>query len=355
LKNYEHVRREMNERCLDAFYVSSGVNRLYVSGFASSDGVVLITPQHQYFFTDSRYIEAASRALPDFRVERTDAENTYNRLIMRAIEAEDIKSLAFEEKSVSYSDHQTLSGALPVVLQGAQSILTDLRAVKSETEIEKMIRAQRIAEEAFENTLGVIRPGMTEKEVAAELIYSMLKLGADGLSFDPIVVGGARSSMPHGVPTDAEIKTGTFLTMDFGCIKDGYCSDMTRTVAVGGYTDEMRAVYETVLRAQESGIEKAAAGVPGSAVHAAAADVIGSAGFGAYFGHGFGHGLGLEVHECNSASPSDSRELKAGNVISAEPGIYLPGRFGVRIEDVIVIRDGGCENITRTPKRLLVI
>jgi Xaa-Pro aminopeptidase len=345
----------MNERCLDAFYVSSGVNRLYVSGFASSDGVVLITPQHQYFFTDSRYIEAASRALPDFRVERTDAENTYNRLIMRAIEAEDIKSLAFEEKSVSYSDHQTLSGALPVVLQGAQSILTDLRAVKSETEIEKMIRAQRIAEEAFENTLGVIRPGMTEKEVAAELIYSMLKLGADGLSFDPIVVGGARSSMPHGVPTDAEIKTGTFLTMDFGCIKDGYCSDMTRTVAVGGYTDEMRAVYETVLRAQESGIEKAAAGVPGSAVHAAAADVIGSAGFGAYFGHGFGHGLGLEVHECNSASPSDSRELKAGNVISAEPGIYLPGRFGVRIEDVIVIRDGGCENITRTPKRLLVI
>jgi Xaa-Pro aminopeptidase len=230
-----------------------------------------------------------------------------------------------------------------------------LRAVKSETEIEKMIRAQRIAEEAFENTLGVIRPGMTEKEVAAELIYSMLKLGADGLSFDPIVVGGARSSMPHGVPTDAEIKTGTFLTMDFGCIKDGYCSDMTRTDAVGGYTDEMRAVYETVLRAQESGIEKAAAGVPGSAVHAAAADVIGSAGFGAYFGHGFGHGLGLEVHECNSASPSDSRELKAGNVISAEPGIYLPGRFGVRIEDVIVIRDGGCENITRTPKRLLVI
>ncbi len=355
MKNYEKLRRELEGRGLDAFYVTSPINRRYISLFGSTDGAVLVTKQNQYFLTDSRYIEAARSALPDFTVQLTDAKNSYRELIRSTLEREGVRVLGFEDKAVSCADYRWMETSFPVRFEGAQDLLSDLRAVKSTGEIEKMIRAQRIAEAAFEQTLKVIKLGMTEKEVAAELIYRMLKLGADGLSFDPIVVGGPRSSMPHGVPTDEKLAPGTFLTMDFGCIYDGYCSDMTRTVALSTCSDEMRKVYQTVLQAQSAGIDRAAAGVPGSDVHAAAADVIAQAGYGAYFGHGFGHGLGLQVHECNNASPSDHSELKSGNVISAEPGIYIPGRFGVRIEDVLVIGDKGCENITRTPKELLVI
>lgn len=218
-----------------------------------------------------------------------------------------------------------------------------------------MIAAQRIAEKALTEVLNFIKVGRTEKEIAAFLQYQMLLGGAEKMSFDPIVVSGANSSMPHGVPTDKPVASGDFITMDFGCIYGGYCSDMTRTVAVGSVTEEMDKVYHTVLRAQLEGIAATKAGVAGKTVHEAGAAVIREAGYGAYFGHGFGHSLGVEIHESPNASPANDKPLPAGAVISAEPGIYLPGRFGVRIEDVVVVKEGGCEDITLAPKELLIL
>ena len=218
-----------------------------------------------------------------------------------------------------------------------------------------MVAAQRIAERALEDILREIRPGVTEKEIAARLQYLMLHYGAEDMSFDPIVVSGPNGSLPHGVPSEKEIRSGEFVTMDFGCIHQGYCSDMTRTVAVGSVTEEMRTVYETVLRAQAAGIAAAAAGVTGREVDGAARRVIEDAGYGPYFGHSFGHGVGVEIHESPNASPRNETPLPAGAVISAEPGIYLPGKLGVRIEDVIVLKDGGCTDITLAPKELIVL
>ena len=183
----------------------------------------------------------------------------------------------------------------------------------------------------------------------------MLLRGAEKMSFDPIVVSGANSSMPHGVPTDKAVEAGDFLTMDFGCIYNGYCSDMTRTVAVGQVSEEMERVYDAVLRAQAAGIAVAKAGVSGAEIHAAGEAVLAEAGYGAFFGHGFGHSLGVEIHESPNAAPGWTAPLPAGTVLSAEPGVYLPGRFGVRIEDVIVLQEGGCEDITLAPKDLLIL
>lgn len=218
-----------------------------------------------------------------------------------------------------------------------------------------MEQAQRIAEKALEEILNEIRPGVTEKEIAARLQYLMLHFGAEDMSFDPIVVSGPNGSLPHGVPSDKTIQRGEFVTMDFGCVYHGYCSDMTRTVAVGSADEEMRRVYETVLSAQKAGIAAARAGVTGKAVDGAARSVIAAAGYGDYFGHSFGHGVGVEIHEAPNATPGNEKPLPAGAVISAEPGIYLPGRLGVRIEDVIALTEEGCVNLTRAPKALLIL
>ena len=182
-----------------------------------------------------------------------------------------------------------------------------------------------------------------------------MKHGGEGNSFDPIAVTGKNSSMPHGVPGDTLVQNGDFVTMDFGCLKYGYCSDMTRTVAVGYATDEMKNVYDTVLRAQLAGIKAAEAGVTGRSIDKAARDVIADAGYGEYFGHSFGHSLGLDIHEAPPAAPSVETIMPVGAVISAEPGIYLPGKFGVRIEDVLILREGGCENITHADKNLIIL
>lgn len=218
-----------------------------------------------------------------------------------------------------------------------------------------MRMAQRIAEKALADVLGIIRPGITERDIAAEITYRLLKHGGEGNSFDPIAVTGKNTSMPHGVPGDTVVKAGDFVTMDFGCLYHGYCSDMTRTVAVGYATDEMKNVYSTVLRAQLAGIAAAKAGIPGSAIDRAARDVIDAAGYGEYFGHSFGHSLGLYIHESPSASPNENTVMPVGAVISAEPGIYLPGKFGVRIEDVLILTGTGNENITHAQKQLIIL
>ena len=216
-------------------------------------------------------------------------------------------------------------------------------------------QALGIAEGALDQIVKEIRPGVTEKEIAARLQYLMLAGGAENMSFDPIVASGPNGSMPHAVPTDRRIQDGDFVTMDFGCIYHGYCSDMTRTVAVGSVTDEMRQVYDTVLQAQLAGIAAARAGATGKAVDGAARDIIRQAGYGPCFGHSFGHGVGVEIHEGPNATPSNDKPLPAGAVISAEPGIYLPGKLGVRIEDVLYLTPEGCQNLTLAPKELVIL
>lgn len=335
--------------------ITSMVNRRYATGFPSSAGAAVITKDTSYFFTDSRYIEAAGKKIEGMEIELTDSKTTYSDKISGVITKHGIKSLGVEDETLSHAEFLKYESRLPALLVPAQSVLSAIRMIKDEEEIDKLIKAQRLAEKAFENVIGSIKSGVTEKEIASELIYNMLRLGADNISFDPIVVAGEKSSLPHGVPGNNRICEGSFVTLDFGCMLDGYCSDMTRTVAVGKISDEMKKVYDTVLEAQKRGIEAAREGVTGAEVDGAARAYIDSAGYGAYFGHGFGHGLGMEVHESPTASPSGNTPLPEGSVISAEPGIYIPGRFGVRIEDVIVIRKNGCENITNTTKELMFL
>ena len=196
---------------------------------------------------------------------------------------------------------------------------------------------------------------MTEQELCAELIYCLYKNGGEGLSFDPIVVSGPNSSMPHGVPGDRKLQKGDFITMDFGVLYRGYCSDMTRTVALGYATDEMKKVYRTVLDAQLAGIAASRAGVTGKEIDGAARDVITKAGYGKYFGHGYGHSLGMEIHEDPNCNVRNEQPLPLHAVCSAEPGIYLPGKFGVRIEDVVIMEENGCIDITKSPKNLIIL
>lgn len=327
----------------------------YASGFAFTDGAALIGPERAWLITDSRYAEAAAQAVTDMEILVTGAGRTVN-AIVRDLAAENrFAQLLAEGDRVSHDEWQKLEKALGVALVPAGGLLAELRACKDEAEVNAILAAQTIAEKALDAVLGLLRPGMTEQETAAELVYHMYKYGSEANAFDPIVVSGPRTSMPHGVPSERAIQAGDFVTMDFGAVYNGYCSDMTRTVAVGGATAEMRRVYDTVLEAQLAGIDAAKPGVTGRAIDAAARDVIAAAGYGEYFGHSFGHSLGLEIHESPNASPSNSKPMPEGAVVSAEPGIYIPGKFGVRIEDMLWLRDGGARNLTTAAKKLTIL
>lgn len=355
MDNIEKIKRALSDSDFEAIMLTGMPNRRYATGFPSTAGIVLVTREDAYFFVDSRYVEAATSRIKSARVEKIDNSVTYYDKINAVIHDKGIKRLGFEDAVMSCAEYAAMQGKLNAEMVPAQKVMSGLRSVKTEWEVKKLVAAQRLAEEALKQVMEIIHPGVTENSVAAELVYRMLKLGAENVSFQPIVVTGSKSSMPHGVPGDVAIQKGDFVTMDFGSLLDGYCSDMTRTVAVGEPTDEMKKVYDTVLRAQLAGIDKAKAGVSGMAIDKAARDVISAAGYGDYFGHGFGHSLGLEIHEAPNAAPNNSDPMPEGAVISAEPGIYLPGRFGVRIEDVIVLHKNGCENITKAPKELIIL
>ena len=355
MNRFEQIARNLSRYDLDALLILSGPNRLYATRFPSSAGAVLVTEKESFFFTDSRYIEAARRRIEGAAVEESTRERTVAGMVNDILRGLGAQRLGYEEKETTVAEFERLRGKLHAQMKPASGLLQELRAVKDDWEIRQMTGAQRIAESALTEALNFIRPGRTEREIAAFLQYRMLLGGAEKMSFDPIVVSGPNSSMPHGVPTDRPVGSGEFLTMDFGCVYHGYCSDMTRTVAVGQVSEEMERVYHTVLEAQRAGMELARAGVTGADIHAAGQRVIAGAGYGAYFGHGFGHSLGVEIHESPSAAPGNTLPLPEGTVLSAEPGIYLPGRFGVRIEDVIILRAGGCEDITLAPKALLTL
>ena len=338
-----------------ALVMTDAVSIRYATGFHIDDGAAVITHDGAWVITDSRYVEAATAAIRDMEVLCTSAGHSLSAMLGELAASQGLTRAAASPSRLSHAQWAWLEKALGVPLEEDGNIVAGLRACKDRDEVDAIVAAQRIAEKALDEVLGIIKPGMTEQQIAAELVYRMYKFGGEGNSFDPIVVTGAKSSMPHGVPGDNVVKDGDFITMDFGTLYHGYCSDMTRTVAVGHVTDEMRRVYDTVLQAQLAGIAAAAPGVPGKDVHEAGRKVIADAGYGAYFGHGFGHSLGLEIHEDPGARPGNDKPLPVGAVISAEPGIYLPGRFGVRIEDMLWLHDGGAENLTKAPKELIIL
>ena len=340
----------------DAALILSEANRFYFTGFAASDGALLVTAADAIFYTDSRYTEAAVRKLGEAYVR--DSATLYENLNAEFAK-QGVQTVAVENDRLTLAEFARLQEKLPGVRFIADDTLTnvveELRSVKTDAEIEKICAAQRIAEAAFDHILGFIKPGVTEKEVGLELDYFMLSHGADGLSFETIAVSGVNSSLPHGVPSEKKIEIGDFVTMDYGALKDGYHSDMTRTVAVGKVSDEQRLVYETVLKAQLASLTAYKEGVSCFDGDKAARDVIKDAGYGNYFGHGTGHGVGVEIHEFPRVSPASKATLKAGHVVTAEPGIYLPGKFGVRIEDMALITKTGCIGLTHCPKELIVL
>lgn len=356
MKRLDRIRAAMARSGLDALLITDEKNQRYATGFAFTDGAVLVTEQRAFLITDSRYIEAAEKTVsPDIELRLFGGGKKLFELVRQAAAECGVQHAGAEDMSLSYADFLGWQDRLGMALAPCGDLFYRLRSTKDEDEKRSLRLAQSIAEKALEDVLHIIRPGVTERDIAAEITYRLLKHGGEGMSFEPIAVTGANSSMPHGVPSDTAVKAGDFVTMDFGCTKDGYCSDMTRTVAVGHADDEMKNVYATVLAAQLAGIEKAAAGVTGAEIDGAARRVISDAGYGKYFGHSFGHSLGLDIHESPAAAPSVETPMPVGAVISAEPGIYLPGKFGVRIEDILILDNGGCENITHAEKSLLIL
>lgn len=340
---------------VDGLLLTSRYSRYYGAEFDIAEGIAIVSKAGCRYFTDSRYIESAENGIRGFQVMMVDREHSYSKLLNDAIADFGVTSLGFEEAYLTVAEYNMFAEKLNAKLVPMHAAISGFRAVKEEWELEHMRKAQAIADKAFTEVLTKIKAGMTEKELCAELIYCLLKNGGEGLSFDPIVVSGPNTSLPHGVPGDRKLQPGDFITMDFGVLYKGYCSDMTRTVALGYATEEMEKVYNTVLQAQLAGIAVSKAGVPGKDVDGAARKVIADAGYGAYFGHGYGHSLGLEIHESPNCSPSGETPMPENAVASAEPGIYLPGKFGVRIEDVVIFKADGCENITFSPKNLIIV
>lgn len=355
MKNIEKYQSLLETGEVDALLLTSVYNRLYAAQYRVAEGVAVVTREGAYYFTDSRYIEAAEKNLKGFTVRMTHPGSSEIERINEVIGEHTIKKLGFEENDMTYGDYLRYNEALHAVLVPMQAKIDAFRATKEPWEIELMRKAQAITDQTFSELCKIIQAGMTEKELEAELLYRLYKHGAEGPSFDPIVVSGPNTSLPHGVPGERKLEFGDFITMDFGCIYGGYCSDMTRTVALGFVSEEMDKVYKTVLKAQLAGIAATKAGVAGRDIDGAARKVIADAGYGDYFGHGYGHSLGILIHEAPNANTRNDQPMPAGAVVSAEPGIYLPGKLGVRIEDVILLTEEGCKDLTKAPKELIIL
>ncbi len=336
---------------VDAFLTTDSVTRFYLTGFKSSNGFLFVTKQSANFFTDFRYIEAAEKECVGCSV----SVGSYKDEVLNIIRRESIRTVAFEDDIVTVA---ALSG-LKKTFSDCEfvpvgSVINDMMAIKTPDEMAKVRKAQEITDKAFAALLPLLRPDMKETDVAAELEYQMKKLGASDKSFDTIAVSGTNSARPHGVPRPIQLEKG-FLTMDFGCVYGGYCSDMTRTVVIGKADAEMKKVYQTVLDAQLAAIAAVREGITGAELDRIARDLIYGAGYEGCFGHGLGHGVGLLIHEPLKISSLGKEPLVKGNVFTVEPGIYLKGKYGVRIEDMIQMTENGPLDITASPKELIEI
>ena len=344
--------------CADCALITSELNIRYLCGFNFSDGALLVFPERAYLLTDFRYIEAARAAVSDFFVTLTDRKSIKD-TVRDILAANGAKTVAIEDCDVSVSQFKKLRDTFKDITftDGISEILKNQRAVKLDYELDLISKAQSITDAAFAHILGFISPRVTERELALELEFFMRQNGAEATAFDTIAISGSSSSLPHGVPSDKKLSSG-FLTMDFGARYKGYCSDMTRTVVLGKANADMKKLYNTVLAAQNAALGYIGEGVGCKATDKVARDIIDGAGYEGCFGHSLGHGVGMYIHETPSLSQyaKGSDVLKRGNVVTVEPGIYIEGKHGCRIEDMVAIsNDGTLINFTKSQKELIEI
>jgi Xaa-Pro aminopeptidase len=351
----ERLLALLPEAEVDALLVSALINVRYLTGFAGSNGLAVVGPQTRTFVTDFRYVEQAADEVDPAYDRRQEPMNLTDAL-PDALPSGQLR-LGFDDENLSVSQHAKLSALLPerIELVAAGGLVERLRAVKDAAEIERIRAASLLADDAFTELLESGLAGRSERELALVLVAAMQARGAQGVSFDPVVAGGPHGALPHASPRDVEVEGGQLVVIDWGAELDGYCSDCTRTVAVGEPGGHAREIYELVLSAQMTGLGAVKGGAGGRAVDAAARALIEAAGHGEHFGHGLGHGVGLEVHEAPRLSKRFDDELVSGNVVTVEPGVYLPGELGVRIEDLAVVTDTGCEILTGLDKQLTVV
>ena len=356
MKNINKCTDIINSLGADAMLLCDEANMHYLCGFSPSEGIILITKGGKaYHLVDSRYTETAQNHAKKTGLEVIEIEKAFTSELQRLVKIHCIKSLVFENETLSYRRYEKLINEFSLDLIKLDNRLMRARNRKSEEEIEYMKQANAIAEKSFSELLNHVEEGKTERELAALFEYIMAKNGSQGVSFNTILLSGARTSMPHGVPSENRLKKGDFVLFDFGAMFEGYHSDMTRTIALGSATDEMREMYSLVLKSQLAGIEALKAGAKCADVYRASYDVLDEKNMAQFFRHGLGHGLGLEIHEGFSANPRSTDTYEIGNVTSVEPGIYLPDKFGIRIEDVCVVRENGSENISTVEKELLIV
>lgn len=348
------LREILRSASLDAALITSGVNIRYYSGFTSSDGLFLVTHKAAYLITDFRYtIQAKTQTKGLSQVVEAPYAEQYDQIRV-FLQADGCKRVAFEEQALTVGEFKNYE-AMPFEWVAMSAELTKPRLYKSAEEVESLQRAQSIADRSFLEWLGRIHAGMTELEAVAELNYVCMKNGSEGISFDPIVAGGPNGAMCHAVPGARKLQQGDLVVTDFGCVADGYHSDMTRTFAIGKIDAEHEKIYEIVRTAQQMALDELKSGVSGQTLDAVARDYIKSRGYGDAFGHGLGHGFGLEIHEPPRASTASEDTLTSGMTITVEPGIYVEGKCGVRIEDCCVVTETGHLNLVCVTKELITI
>jgi len=347
----DRLAKRLEDKGLDLMVVTNLVNVRYLSGYTGSNGAAIVGPEVRVFFTDFRYVEQASEQVPDF--ERVKGERDLLGDVAERLSGR----VGFEDGSMTVRSFERLKGLVGdgAELVAAGNLVEELRAVKENAEVDAIRAAAQLADSALSTVLERGLAGRTERKVAQQLEEEMRALGAEEPSFPSIVAAGSHGALPHAEPRDREIERGVLVTIDWGARLDGYCSDCTRTYATGELSGEASEVYEVVRRAQESSSDSVRAGAGGKAVDAVSRDIIGEAGHGDHYGHGLGHGVGMEVHESPRLAPTSDDTLVAGNVVTVEPGVYVPGRLGVRIEDLVVVTDDGRDVLSGLPKELQVV
>ena len=344
-KRVEKLRNSIDDHT--AVFISGQANILYYSGFTSEDAFLIISHDKAVIITDSRYTIQAKIQSPDF--ELIDISCGITEILKQFPE-----NIWYEEDELTVGQfNQIVSENKNFIPR--QSEISFFRKFKDEYEINKIRQAEQIGDAAFSHILDYIKVGMTETEIALELEFFMRKQGASGLSFETIAASGVRSCMPHGTATDKKIENGDFLTLDFGCIFEGYCSDMTRTVAIGSVSEKQKEIYDTVLKAQTTALSEISVGKKCCDIDKTARNIIKDAGYGEYFGHGLGHSVGIMIHEAPTLSTRCIELISEGNTLTVEPGIYIPDLFGVRIEDLVAVHNGKVENLTSSPKELIIL
>ncbi|QDP40577.1 M24 family metallopeptidase [Radiobacillus deserti] len=349
----DKLRKRLSEKNLDGILITNDKNRRYMTGFTGTAGVVLITQDKAILITDFRYIEQATEQASDYEI--VEHKQSIVLEIADQINKFGLKQVGFEKEDLTYAIYESYREKLGVDLVPTSGLVETLRLIKTEDEIKILKSAAEIADAAFDHILTFIKPGVKEIDVSNELEFFMRKQGATSSSFDIIVASGKRSALPHGVASDKEIQSGELVTLDFGALYKGYCSDITRTVAVGSINDKLKEIYDIVLQAQIKGMEGIKAGITAKQADALTRDYIEDKGYGSYFGHSTGHGIGLDVHEGPGLSFRSEQVLEPGMVVTVEPGIYVADIGGCRIEDDTVVTKDGNETLTHSPKQFITL